>query len=64
MAERQFWFNVRTGEVEELDRKSQSKDVLGPYPTREAAEQALRLARERTRSWDEDDRRWAEGDGD
>lgn len=58
----QFWFNVRTGEVEELDRKSQSKDLLGPYPTRSEAEQALQTARERTEAWDEEDRRWRDGD--
>jgi hypothetical protein len=57
----QFYFNIRTGEVEELANKSQSKDLLGPYPTREAAAEALRLARQRTEAWDEEDRRWREG---
>ena len=56
----QFYFNTRTGQVEELQKKSQSKDLLGPYPTREAAAAALRTARERTEAWDEDDRRWRE----
>jgi len=58
----QFFFNVRTRQVEELDRKSQSKDLLGPYPTREAAAAALETARTRTEQWDEDDRRWRDGD--
>ena len=58
----QFYFNVRTHQVEELDRKSQSKDLLGPYPTREAAAAALETARSRTEQWDEEDRRWRDGD--
>jgi hypothetical protein len=59
--EKQFFYNTVTGQVEEVDRKSQSKDLLGPYPTREAAANALQTARERTESWDEDDRRWNQG---
>lgn len=58
----QFYFNTRTNQVEELATKSQSKDLLGPYPTREAAAAALDTARSRTEAWDEDDRRWREGD--
>jgi hypothetical protein len=57
-----FYFNVRTGEVEELARKSQSKDLLGPYPTRDAATAALAKARARTEAWDDEDRRWRDGD--
>lgn len=33
---------------------------LGPYETREQAEQALETARARTEAWDEEDRRWKE----
>ena len=58
----QFFFNTATGQVEELTKKSQSKDLLGPYPTREAAAAALDTARARTEQWDEDERRWREGD--
>ncbi|GAB3690005.1 methionine aminopeptidase [Angustibacter aerolatus] len=57
-----FYFNTSTGQVEELEKKSQSKDLLGPYPTREAAADALRSARERTESWDAEEREWREGD--
>ncbi len=57
-----FWFNVRTGTVESVHDKSQAKDLLGPYPTRAEAEQALALARHRTEDWDEQDRSWREGD--
>ena len=58
----QFFFNVRTGQVEELANKSQSKDLLGPYASREAAADALETARRRTEDWDEEDRRWNEGE--
>jgi hypothetical protein len=58
----QFYFNLTTGQVEELAKKSQSKDLLGPYPSRAAAAAALELAKQRTEAWDEEDRRWHEGE--
>jgi hypothetical protein len=58
----QFYYNTRTHQVEELARKSQSKDLLGPFPTRAAAAAALENAQARTEKWDEEDRRWREGD--
>jgi hypothetical protein len=57
----EFWFNTRTRQVEQLEGKSQSKDLLGPYPTREQAEQALATASERTESWERADRDWERG---
>ncbi len=53
-----FFFNTRTGQVEELENKSQSKDLLGPYRTRAEAERALQTAAERTEQWDREDRKW------
>ena len=58
----QFWYNIRTGKVETVEDKSQSKELLGPYPTRDEAERALQSAHERTEKWDEEDRRWREGE--
>ncbi|MCU1432025.1 MAG: hypothetical protein JWP95_1130 [Actinotalea sp.] len=55
-----FWFNPSTGEVEE-GRVSPWTDRMGPYPSREAAQQALETARRRSQAWDEEDRRWREG---
>jgi hypothetical protein len=60
--EPQFFFNIRTHQVEELAKKGQSKDLLGPYPTREDAEHALEIARARTEAWDEEERRWRDGE--
>ena len=54
----QFYYNVTTGQVEELATKGPGKDLLGPYPTREAAAAALATAKAKTEAWDEEDRRW------
>jgi hypothetical protein len=62
MEQPQFWFNTRTGQVETDENKGQSKDLLGPYATEAEAAHALDTARRRTESWDEDDRRWNNGD--
>jgi hypothetical protein len=35
---------------------------LGPFPTREAAEQALQLVQERNEKADAEDRAWEEGE--
>jgi hypothetical protein len=51
----QFWFNTTTGKVEE-GRVSDWSQVLGPYPTREAAAHALATARARSQEWDRQDR--------
>lgn len=54
----QYWYNLSTGQVEVTNHKGQGKDVMGPYPSREAAQAALESARARTEAWDEEDRRW------
>ena len=64
MGQAQFWFNTRTGQVETDESKGQGKDLMGPYPSYAEAAQALDAARRRTESWDEEDRRWREGDPD
>lgn len=57
-----YWFNVETGQVEEDSSSSRKENLLGPYPSREEALQALEKARARTEDWDEEDRRWKEWD--
>jgi hypothetical protein len=44
------------GRVESDDERCSSKDVLGPYPTRDAAEHALDKVADRNEVWDEEDR--------
>ena len=60
-AERRFWVNVDTGEVEE-GRQSGAAYRMGPYRTREEAEGAFDTAAQRNEDWDEDDRRWKDDD--
>jgi hypothetical protein len=50
----QYWFNVRTGEVDQGHRRP-GADLLGPYATREEAQNALEKARQRTEAWDRED---------
>jgi hypothetical protein len=59
----QYWYNVRTGEVEE-GRQSSWSHLMGPYDTREDAARALDTARRRTDAWDDDDARWRGADQD
>ena len=55
MSEASFFYNVRTGAVEEVEQKDKAQDLMGPYPTREAAQDALESARRRTEAWDRQD---------
>lgn len=60
----QYWYNLRTGTVETDEDRGQGKDLMGPYRTRSEAENALAAARARTERWDEEDRRWRDGEQD
>ncbi len=57
-----FWFNVRTGLVEDDDNKSPMDRLMGPFDTHEAAEQALSHAQENTKRWDAEDKAWEDGE--
>ncbi|MBG6224719.1 hypothetical protein IWX63_001281 [Arthrobacter sp. CAN_A2] len=50
----EYWFNVRTHEVEE-DRQSDWSQLIGPYTTRAEAEKALEKVQQRNEAWDRDD---------
>ncbi|MFP5347289.1 MAG: SPOR domain-containing protein [Actinomycetes bacterium] len=60
MAE-QYWYNIATKQVE-VGHQSDWRNLMGPYPTREQAENALETARANTERWDEEDRRWRDGE--
>lgn len=51
----EFYYNTETGRVEQ-GKQSTWSHLMGPYPTREAAQHALETARARTAAWDEEDR--------
>ena len=55
MADKQFWYDVKTKSVVTDDNDVKAVDRLGPYATREEAENALDLVEERNKAWDEDD---------
>lgn len=51
-----YWYNTRTGEVEE-GPQSLSVDRVGPFATREEAANATEIVAERARKWAEEDAR-------
>ena len=51
----QWWYNHKTGEVEQ-GRQSLGLDRDGPFVTKEEALRAPEIARERSRAWDEEDK--------
>lgn len=57
----QYWFNTKTRQVDE-GHQSDWTHLLGPYPTRAAAEKALETARAKTERWDTEERRWRDGE--
>ena len=57
--EREFYYNLSTGQVEE-GKVAGASDRMGPYPTAEAAAQAFAKAEARNEEWDADDEAWAD----
>jgi hypothetical protein len=57
----QWWYNHKTGEVEE-GPQSLGSDRDGPYASREDAARAPEIAQERSRAWADEDAK--EGDDD
>jgi hypothetical protein len=55
MADKRFWFDLKTKSVVTDDNDLKATDRLGPYATREEAERALETVEERNKAWDEDD---------
>ena len=56
-----FWFNVRTGQVEDDANKSPQDQLMGPFDSYAAAELALSHAKENTERWDAEDKAWEDG---
>ena len=55
-----FYYNLTTGQVEE-EGQSKAKDLLGPFPDRESAANALQTIREREERKNTEDREWQGG---
>ncbi|MBL3686992.1 methionine aminopeptidase [Leucobacter zeae] len=52
--EHTYWFNTRTGEVEE-GPQSLSVDRIGPFASRDEAARANEIVAERAKRWAEED---------
>lgn len=50
----EYWFNIRTHEVEE-DAQSDWTQLIGPYSTRVEAENALLKVEQRNKAWEAQD---------
>ena len=53
-----YWYNVKTGMVETEDGRSSSDEVLGPFDTRQEAENALATSAANRRAADASDAAW------
>ena len=53
-APKEFWYNTRSGEVEE-GKQSLSIDRVGPFGSREEAQRAPEVIAERARKWAEEE---------
>ncbi|RBP99583.1 hypothetical protein [Bifidobacterium xylocopae] len=58
--EEKWYFNTETGEAE-LGKVSPLEQRMGPYASREQAQEAWKIAKKRNEQWDEDERRWKAG---
>ncbi len=56
-----YYYNLTTHAVEE-EGQSKAKDLLGPFPDRESAANALQTVREREEVKSQQDREWQGGD--
>ena len=52
--QKNFWYNTRTGEVEE-GPQSLGTDRIGPFATRDEAARALEIVAARAKQWNDED---------
>ncbi|WCO68290.1 hypothetical protein PO878_06060 [Iamia majanohamensis] len=53
-----WWWDLTRGRAVTGDERPADIDVLGPYPTREAAERWRERVEARNEEWKEEDERW------
>jgi hypothetical protein len=58
----QWWWDLARGRAVRDDERGPDRSVLGPYPSREAAEAWRESHEAREEEWEDEDERW-EGDG-
>jgi hypothetical protein len=54
----QWWWDLAQGRAVRDDERGPDRDVLGPYPSRQAAEDWRQSHESREDAWDEEDERW------
>jgi len=52
--EQEFWFNTKTGEVE-VGKQTLAVYRIGPFSSREEAQKAYEILKNRSEKWDEED---------
>jgi hypothetical protein len=60
VAER-WWWNLREGRAVRDDERGRPEDMLGPYPSAEAAASWKEISEARNEAWEAADREWEEG---
>ncbi|BDR54758.1 hypothetical protein KIMH_08690 [Bombiscardovia apis] len=53
----EWYFNTSSGQAEQ-GKLSPLEQRMGPYPSKEAAEQAWKIAQQRNKKWEEDNKKW------
>ncbi|MDQ2738620.1 MAG: hypothetical protein M3Y35_08430 [Actinomycetota bacterium] len=56
-----YYYNLTTHAVEE-EGQSKAKNLLGPFPDRESAANALQTIRDREQAKSTEDREWQQGE--
>lgn len=59
MPDEEWYWNLSTNEAVPASRRSRAEVMLGPYPTREAAENWQSATEARNEAWEEQDAEWA-----
>ena len=54
----QWWWDLSKGQAVRDDERGPDRDVLGPYPSREAAEAWRQSHEAREDEWEDEDERW------
>jgi hypothetical protein len=57
-AEERWYWDLRRERAVREDERGPAEDLLGPYPSREAAANWRDRVERRNEAWDEDDERW------
>ena len=61
----EWYFDLRRGEAVPASERGNAEHLLGPYPSRAAAENWRATAKSRNDEWDAEDERWERlGEGD